>query len=96
MVGAGGRSARHHGLVGNSKGQGVGFGQHRKLVHEHFDLSRFDVGVFRSRKAFSNFARNRDAVFGTQRGRLPADIICGDIRAEDNLHNAAAVAQVDK
>jgi len=96
VVGAGGRSARHHCLVGNGEGQGVRFGKHRELRHEHFDWSRFDVGVFRPREAFSNVARNRNTVFGTQQGRLTADVARGGVRAEDDLYNAAAVAQVDK
>lgn len=96
VVRAGGRSARDHRLVGDGERQRVGFGQHGQLGDEDFNATRFDVGVFRARKPLADFAPDRDAVFGVQRGRPLADLGWGDFRAENDLHDAAAVAEMNE
>ncbi len=88
--------ARHHRLVGDDKRQRIGFGKNRHPVDKNFQLSRFDVWIFRAFHSFSGRARYRNTVFGTQRCRSLTDSRRCDIRTENNLDNAAAVAQMNK
>jgi len=91
-----GRCARHHRLVGNGERQRIRFGEHSQFRDQDLDASGLDVGVFRARQPLLDVAPDRDAVFGAQQGGLLADVVGRHLRAEDDLHDAAAVAQVDE
>ncbi len=96
IVRAGGGRARDEGLVGNGERQRVRFGEHRQFGDQDFKAACFEVGVLRAREPLSDFAPDRDAVFGPQGGGRLADFGGRGYRAENDLHDAAAVAQVDK
>ncbi len=93
---AGGFRARHHGLIGNRKRRRIGFSKNRQITHRHFEFPGFDMGVLRAGVSFFDFTGNGDAVFRTQRRSRLADSLRSCLRIKHNLHNAAAVAQMNK